>query len=123
MSDKDLKIKKQVMNLSESHQYKTITEKLMMGVQETQDKFIFDTIQPFVQGITRMEISKEELTEAVALLRACKEHGFDICDKYTTAVQKTKMMSDSYERGFRDGVREEHDRIMRALDRTVEDDK
>lgn len=123
MSNKDLKIKKPaIMAPSDLHPCTTVIDKIMMGVQETQEAFIFNTISPFIQGVSSMEVSKEELVMAVELLRACKEHGFDICNKCATAVQKTKMMSDSYERGFRDGVRDEHDRIMSILDRTEEDD-
>lgn len=120
MSNKDLKIKKPVINVSDLHPYPTVIDKIMMGVQETQEAFIFNTISPFVQGISSMEISKEELADAVMLLRICKEHGFDIHERYNNIKQDAKALNEYYVRGYNDGVKKERARIIYELNKPCE---
>lgn len=120
MSNKDLKIKKPVINVSDLHPYPTVIDKIMMGVQETQEAFIFNTISPFVQGISSMEISKEELADAVMLLRICKEYGFDIHERYHNVKQDAKALNEYYVRGYNDGVKKERARIIYELNKPCE---
>lgn len=84
------------------------TQKLIKEVNETNDKFIFTTIQPFINSITTMEISKEELSMAIALIRRQKEaiekFGVPISDDWNTAVQQSAALQRAYDSGFRDGV-------------------
>lgn len=123
MSNKDLKIKKPaIMAPSDLHPCATVIDKIMMGVQETQEAFIFNTISPFVQGISSMEISKEELADAVMLLRICKEYGFDIHKRYNNIKQDAKALNEYYVRGYNDGVKKERARILYELNRPCEED-
>ena len=123
MSDKDLKIEKPIINPSYSNFCATVADNFMVRVlQETQEAFIFNTISPFVQGISSMEVSKEELADAVMLLRICKEHGFDIHERYKTATQHAKELSNEYVRGFNDGVKKERARIIYESNEPCEED-
>ena len=64
-------------------------------------------------------VEKEELVQAIQLIRMCKEHGSEICERWTTATQQTVHLNDAYKRGFHDGVTKEHDRIISILEREV----
>ena len=44
-----------------------------------------------------------------------EEHGPGIYQCWATAAAQSAMLSDSYRRGFQDGVKKEHDRIMDIL--------
>ena len=68
-------------------------------------------------------VEKEELVQAIQLIRMCKEHGSGICERWTTATQQTACLNDAYRRGFHDGVTKEHDRIMNILEREVKENE
>ena len=59
--------------------------------------------------------TQEELSRALQLIMMCKEYGPGICELWDTAVRQSAALSDSYKRGFQDGVKKEHDRIMNIL--------
>ena len=55
----------------------TYMKELLQKVKETQDEFILQTILPYCEEITQMEISKEELVDALTgynKLKAENEH-------------------------------------------------
>ena len=62
-------------------------------------------------------VEKEELVQAIHLIRMCKEHGPGIHERWTTATQQTTYLNDAYRRGFHDGITKEHDRIMSILEK------
>ena len=55
------------MNLEE------ITYKIITEYQETEEEFIFTTIQPFCSDILKRHISKEELKNALLLYEKAKQ--------------------------------------------------
>ena len=93
----------------------SITDKISMQVQETQDEFIFCTLRDFLQDQTNIVVQKDELFKAISLLRMVEEHGPGIYQCWANASAQSSMLSDSYRRGFQDGVKKEHDRIMDIL--------
>ena len=100
--------------------FKTV-DNIVMQVKETQDEFIFSTLSKYTMDNFNTVVEKEELIQAIHLIRMCKEHGPEIYERWTTATQQTAYLNDAYRRGFHDGVTEEHDRIMSILERKEND--
>ena len=98
--------------------FKTVNN-MIMQVHETQESFIFSTLNKYIMDNYDVVVEKEELARAIQLIRMCKEHGSGICERWTTATQQNAYLNDAYRRGFHDGVTEEHDRIMSILEREV----
>ena len=101
--------------------FKTI-DNVVMRAEETQDKFIFSILSKYAMDNFQLVIEKEELIRAIQLIRMYKEHGPGIGERWTTAVQQTAELNESYRRGFHDGVIKEHDRIMNILEKENEND-
>ena len=98
--------------------FKTV-DNIVMQVKETQEEFIFSTLCKYAMDNFNAVVEKEELVQAINLIRMCKIHGPGIYERWTTATQQTAYLNDAYRRGFNDGVTEEHDRIMSILEREV----
>ena len=98
--------------------FKTV-DNIVMQVQETQDEFIFCILRDFLRDQTNIVVQKDELFKAISLLRMVEEHGPGIYQCWTTAVEQYAKLSVAYRRGFKDGVKKEHDRIMSILEREV----
>lgn len=98
-------------------------DNIVMQVKETQEEFIFSTLSKYAMDNFNAVVEKEELVQAIQLIRMCKEHGPGICERWTTATQQTAYLNDAYRRGFHDGVTEEHDRIMSILEREVKENE
>lgn len=94
--------------------FKTV-DNIVMQVKETQDEFIFSTLSKYTIDNFNTVVEKEELVQAIHLIRMCKKHGPGIYERWTTATQQTAYLNDAYRRGFQDGVNKEHDRIMDIL--------
>ena len=86
-----------------------------MQVKETQDEFIFSILKKYSLNNFQIIVEKEELSLALQLIMMCKEYGPGIYELWDTAVRQSAALSDSYKRGFQDGVKKEHDRIMDIL--------
>lgn len=75
-----------------------------MDVEEFQDRFIFQTIQPFCNDIAGFEVSKTELAEAMQLLRTMKKckaiYGADL---YATNVDNATYISAQCEKAYQSG--------------------
>lgn len=96
--------------------FKTV-DNIVMQVKETQDEFIFSALSKYAMDNFNIVVEKEELVQAIHLIRMCKAHGPGIYERWTTATQQTAYLNDAYKRGFHDGVTEEYDRIMSILER------
>lgn len=96
--------------------FKTVDD-IVMQVKETQDEFIFSTLSKYAMDNFNIVVKKEELVQAIHLIRICKEYGPGIDKRWSTAAQQTAYLNDAYKRGFHDGVTKEHDRIMSILER------
>ena len=86
-------------------------DNITMQVQETQDEFIFSILRQYALNNFQIIIKKEELSQAIQLIKMCKEYGHGIGELWGTAVQQSAALNDSYRRGFQDGIKQEHDRI------------
>ena len=100
--------------------FKTV-DNMVMQVKETQDEFIFSTMNQYAMNNFNVVVEKEELARAIQLIRMCKEYGPGIDKRWTTATQQTAYLDDAYRRGFQDGVNKEHDRIISILEKRKED--
>lgn len=101
--------------------FKTV-DNIIMQVKETQDEFIFSTLNKYIMDNYDVVIEKEELARAIQLIRMCKKYGPLIDERWTTATQQTAYLDDAYRQGFRDGVAKEHDRIMSILEKENENE-
>ena len=104
-----------VKNVQGNETIYEMINKYTQEVTETQDAFIFHTLRDFLQDQADIVVQKDELFKAISLLRMVKEHGPGIYQCWSTATAQYAMLSDSYRRGFQDGVNKEHDRIMDIL--------
>lgn len=82
--------------------------RILMQCNETEEAFIFSYIEPFVNSISDIEISKEELVEAVLLVRlkkeALKKYGcYNLSNDLTTATAQMKYFRDAYLKGYDTG--------------------
>lgn len=94
-------------------------QKIIKEVNETEEAFIFTTIKPFVDSVTTMEISKEELVRAVQLVRLQKEasekFGVSISNDWNTATSQMRDLNEAYMRGVRYGVAKVENKIENIL--------
>ena len=86
-------------------------------ITETQDEFIFQTISDFADRNYDIVVEKEELCKAIELIRMYRENGDNISERWQTATQNEKELSDAYRRGYKQGKEDEHARIMDILDK------
>ena len=92
-----------------------ITDKIRTQVQETEDAFIFQTLSTFAIDSFNITVEKEELVQAIQLIRMMKETGMDIRERYVTATQQSEWYRHAYEQGLGDGIEKERNRIMSLL--------
>lgn len=45
-----------------------------------------------------------------------KEAGFDIGERFATATQQSELYRHAYDKGLKDGIKKEHDRIIGILE-------
>lgn len=60
--------------INETTRVTEITEKIVQQVREEQDRFIFETVTPYIKEMTKMVISKKILCRA---LQCFKEEHFE----------------------------------------------
>lgn len=97
-----------------------VIDSISMGLRETQDKFIFSTVSKYAMDQFQTVVEKEELIRAIHLIRMSKEYGPSIDERWTTATQQRIYLDDAYRRGFQDGVKKEHDRMIDILKKEKE---
>ena len=79
------------------------TNNISMQVQETEDEFIFSTINKWIGETFARTISKDELAKAIQIVRACEEHGINLYSAYDTATEQQRLADEAYRKGFADG--------------------
>lgn len=110
--------------------FKTV-DNILMQVKETQNEFIFSTLSKYtmdnfnivvekeelVQAIRLIKMckEKEELVQAIQLIRMCKETGTDLRQYYNTATNGTELYRKGYDKGFEAGIQEARNRLERAF--------
>ena len=96
--------------------YQDTINKVVMEVQETQDSFIFQTLRDFAANQYQIVIEKQELIQAIQLIRMAREYGPSIDQRWTTATEQTSALSREYRRGYQDGRDSEHQKFMDILE-------
>lgn len=99
--------------------------KIIRKVHETDEEFIFTTIQPFVDHITEIRISKEELVRAIGVVRIQREglekYGSSFSNDFYTATAQKLIAEKAYEKGFEDGKRSMQEKLNEAFNKGYED--
>lgn len=103
----------------------TIVREVGMQVQETEDAFIFNRLNNFVQDTMHIEVSKQELIEAISLYRLKKEANekygcSNISDDWSTATAQSAYLHNAYMRGYQDGMNKAYERVEKCLDEMKE---
>lgn len=103
----------------------TIVREVGMQVQETEDAFIFSRLSDFVKDTMHIEVSKQELIEAISLYRLKKEANekygcSNISDDWNTATAQSTYLHNAYMRGYQDGMNKAHERFEKCLDEMKE---
>ena len=94
--------------------FKTV-DNIVMQVKETQDEFIFSTLSKYAMDNFNTVVEKEELVQAIHLIRMCNETGTDLRQYYSTATDGTELYKKGYNIGFEDGIQEAHNRLEKAF--------
>ena len=87
-----------------------------MEVTETQDAFIFQTFRDFAANQYQIVVEKQELIQAIQLIRMTREYGPSIGQRWTTATEQTAVLHREYLRGFQEGVDSAHQKFMDILE-------
>lgn len=99
---------------------------ILMQYKETEEAFIFSIIKPFVDSISEIEISKEELVEAVLLNRLKKEvikkYGYYILSNdLTTATAQMQYLRDGYQKGYDAGYNRAREECIQFMSRDLKE--
>lgn len=85
-----------------------LVDSVRLNVLETEEEFIFDTINGYIGTISEIKVSKEELVRAVSYIRMQREavtlYGACISPDYTTATSQINDLREAYNRGVHDGI-------------------
>ena len=91
----------------------SIVSTITTAVSETQDQFIFKTISDFASRDYEIVIEKEELIQAIKLIRFYKEHNLDVVQSVNESISDFES---GYRLGYECGKMAEHKRVMRIID-------
>ena len=99
---------------------------ILMQYKETEEAFIFSIIKPFIDFISEIEISKEELVEAVLLNRLKKEvikkYGYYILSNdLTTATAQMQYLRDGYQKGYDAGYNRAREECIQFMSRDLKE--
>lgn len=92
---------------------KTI-DNIRLSVIETQDEFIFQTIDEFIRSNFYMVIDKEELVQAIRLIQMTRQYGQDISEKLVTAGENSAIFRRGYSEGYKAGIEKGHALLEKA---------
>jgi hypothetical protein len=118
--DKDIKMFDQDDGVD--HYY----QKVLGQCKETEEAFIFSYIEPFVNSISEIEISKEELVEAVLLSRLKKEalKKYDchiLSNDLTTATEQMECFRDAYQKGYDAGYNRAREKYIQFMSQDLKE--
>lgn len=99
---------------------------ILMQCKETEEAFIFSYIKPFVDSISEIEISKEELVEAILLNRlkkeAIKKYGYHVLSNdLTTATAQMQYLRDGYRKGYDAGYNRAREECIQFMSQDLKE--
>ena len=104
-----------------------INNRILTQCNETEEAFIFSRIEPFVNSISNIEISKEELVEAVLLVRlkkeALKKYGcHNLSNDLPTATAQVKYFKDAYQKGYGAGYNRAREKYIQFMSQDLKEE-
>lgn len=104
----------------------TMINQILMQCNETEEAFIFSYIKPFVDSISEIEISKEELVEAILLNRlkkeAIKKYGYHVLSNdLTTATAQMQYLRDGYRKGYDAGYNRAREECIQFMSQDLKE--
>lgn len=90
-----------------------LTAEFHMDMKETEEKFIFTKLQPFIDSISTIEISKDDLVTAVELIQLKKRSDLNI--EYVNAVTIYWELDQAYKRGYDTGYKKSRQDLLNFL--------
>lgn len=104
----------------------TMINQILMQYNETEEAFIFSCIKPFVDSISEIEISKEELVEAILLNRlkkeAIKKYGYHVLSNdLTTATAQMQYLRDGYRKGYDAGYNRAREECIQFMSQDLKE--
>lgn len=94
--------------------FKTV-DNVVMQVKETQDEFIFSTLNKFASTNYDITVDKKELIMAIQFIRMCMETGTDLRRCHYTATDIRDFYKKGYDEGFEAGIQEARNRLERSF--------
>ena len=88
---------------------------VVMQFKETQDEFIFSTLNKFASTNYDITVDKKELIMAIQFIRMCRETGTDLRRCHYTATDIRDFYKKGYNEGFEAGIQEARNKIERAF--------
>lgn len=109
-----------------------LISEIVMKFEETQEQFIFQTISDFTSNVYQIEIDKQELIDAITLIR--KSRGADIifkdpkirlgycdnCPEFDAHVEKDVLFAGHSKKYFNTNITCEHKDKCRCLKDMIE---
>lgn len=115
---KDIRKEMDISNKASDADYIREVEKtidnIRLSVIETQDEFIFQTIDEFIRSNFYMVIDKEELVQAIRLIQMTRQYGQDISVKLVTAEENSAIFRRGYSEGYKAGIEKGHALLEKA---------
>ena len=90
-------------------------DNIVMQIQETQDEFIFKTLNKFASTNYDITVNKKELIMAIQFIRMCMETGTDLRQYHSTATDGTELYRKCYNTGFEAGIQEARNKLERTF--------
>jgi hypothetical protein len=91
--------------------------KFQMIVAENQEEFIFSTLSNWVHDNFQIRVNKQELIQAIEIVRACKHMGnYSLRDACVNAKSHTSFYNDGFKAGYKQGRESIRDLIDEELD-------
>ncbi len=101
----------------------SITHKIVTEVRETENEFIFATLNSYIESHYEIKVEKWELFQAVLLIqriRRLKENtGYDLNAKINGLGSQdvTEIYEELYNKGFEDGKKSAFDEIAAVMNK------
>ena len=104
-----------VKNVQGNETIYEMLNKYTQEVTETQDEFIFSALSKYAMDNFNIVVEKEELVQAIHLIKMCNETGTDLRQYHSTATDGTELYRKGYNTGFEAGIQEVRNRLEKTF--------